>query len=81
MNMEKKSSSDVDKIIATLNLIRPYLINDGGNVEFVDYREKIVFIKFFGSCANCQALDLTINDMIYSSLLEVIPDIAGVKIV
>ena len=74
-------NDDVDKIIATLNLIRPYLINDGGNIEFVDYKNGIVYIKMFGTCANCQSIDFTINDMIYSSLLEVVPNIVGVEVV
>ena len=30
------------KIIALIDKIRPYLINDGGNLEFVDYKDNIV---------------------------------------
>ena len=42
-----------DKIKEIINKLRPYLIGDGGNVEFIKYENNIVYIKMLGACAGC----------------------------
>ena len=34
-----------DKINKVLNKIRPYLENDGGNVEFIKYENGVVYVR------------------------------------
>ena len=42
----KKESNDIEKkIIEVLDRIRPYLENDGGNLEYIKFEEGIVYIK------------------------------------
>ena len=48
-----------DQIIAILNVIRPYLNNDGGDIEFVRFDEGIVYVRMLGACAGCGSLDQT----------------------
>ena len=38
------------KIIAVLEKIRPFLIRDGGDIEFVDFKDGIVYVKMLGAC-------------------------------
>ena len=47
-----------NKINEILDTIRPFLINEGGNIEFVRYDNKTgtVFIKMQGACAECSFL-------------------------
>lgn len=66
------------KIIEILDKLRPFLINDGGNIEFVKYENNIVYIKMMGACANCHMLDLTLKDGIEAALQEEIPEIKEV---
>ena len=57
---EKIKQEEIIKEI--INKLRPFLINDGGNIEFVKYEDNIVYIRMMGACANCQMLDLTLNE-------------------
>ena len=41
----------IKKINEVLDMIRPYIINDGGDIEFVKYEENIVYIKMNGTCS------------------------------
>lgn len=68
-----------DKIRNVIDKIRPFLINDGGNIEFVKYENNIVYIKMMGACSNCQMLDFTLKDGIESMIKEEIPEVKEVK--
>lgn len=70
-----------EKIEEVLDRLRPYLINDGGNIEFIDYKDGICYIKFLGHCANCSMMQITLNDGIKEALINEIPEIIDVKLV
>lgn len=64
------------KIINIINKLRPFLISDGGNIEFVKYEDDIVYIKMTGACSNCQMLDFTLKEGIECAIKE---EVASVK--
>lgn len=66
-----------EKIIEIINHLRPFLINDGGNIEFVKYEDGIVYIKMSGACAECSLLDITLKDGIEAAILEEVPEVKG----
>lgn len=71
--------NDIEKkIIEIIDTIRPYLINDGGNIEFIKYENNIVYISMLGACADCGMLDFTLKDGIEFALKEEIPEISEV---
>lgn len=67
-----------EKIKAVIDNLKPYLISDGGNIEFVKYEDNIVYIKLQGACANCSLIDVTLYDGIECVLKDEIPEIKGV---
>lgn len=67
-----------EKVIDIIDNLRPFLINDGGNIEFVKYENNIVYIKMMGACSNCEMLDLTLKDGIESTIKEEIPEVLEV---
>lgn len=67
-----------EKIIEIINKLRPFLINDGGNIEFVKYENNIVYIKMMGACANCQMLDFTLKEGIAAAIMNEIPKVKDV---
>lgn len=67
-----------NKIIDVINELRPYLIMDGGNVEFVDYKDNLVYVRLHGACANCGMLDLTLKEGIEAAIIEEVPEVQGV---
>ena len=66
------------QIIDVINKLRPFLINDGGNIEFIKYEDNYVYIKMMGACANCQMLDLTLKDGIEAAIINEVPEVKGV---
>lgn len=66
------------KIQEIIDKLRPFLINDGGNIEFVKYEDNVVYIKMMGACVNCQMLDLTLRDGIASAIMNEIPEVKDV---
>lgn len=68
-----------NKIKEVLDKIRPFLINDGGDAEFIKYKDGIAYIKMLGSCANCLYSGITIQETIESILVSEIPEVIEVK--
>lgn len=76
MVIEMKETEE--KIIKIIDDLRPFLMYEGGNIEFIKYEDDIVYIKMLGACSNCEMLDLTLKDGIESTLKEEIPSIKEV---
>lgn len=67
-----------EKIIDIIDHLRPFLINDGGNIEFVKYEDNIVYVKMMGACSNCEMLDFTLKDGIEEAIKSEIPEVKEV---
>lgn len=68
--------NEEEKIKEIINKLRPYLIGDGGDIEFIKYENNIVYIKMLGACAGCALIDYTLKDGIEIAIKEEVP---GVK--
>ena len=55
------------KIIALIDKIRPFLISDGGNLEYIKFEDGIVYVRLTGACKDCSMIDITLKD---GSVLE-----------
>ncbi len=71
MSIEKKINKVLDKI-------RPYLLDDGGDIEFVKYEDGIVYVHLGGACSNCHLIDYTLKDGVQTLLIEEIPEVKEV---
>ena len=67
-----------EKIIEIIDHLRPFLINDGGNIEFVRYEDNIVYIKMMGACSNCNMLDLTLKEGIEAAIKSEVSEVKEV---
>lgn len=67
-----------ERIIDVINTLRPFLINDGGNIEFVKYENQIVYIRMMGACSDCEMIDLTLKDGIEMAIKEEVPEVKEV---
>ena len=68
------------EMIAVLEKIRPYIQRDGGDLEFVSFKDGIVTIKMLGACSDCLALDDTISMGVEALLLEEVEGVVGVQV-
>lgn len=75
--METKT---IEKITEVLEKIRPFLQNDGGDIEFVKFENGIVYVKMQGACMDCINLDTTISDGIEMILTDEVPEVIGVTV-
>ncbi len=71
----EKIISEIQKI---LGKIRPYINGEGGDIEFVDFKDGIVYIKLTGACVGCGAMGSTFEG-IETLLTEYVPEVLGVK--
>lgn len=68
----------IKKIKELIEKMRPFLMNDGGDIEFVEYKDNIVYIRLTGACQNCSLIDVTLKDGIEEMLVTEIPEIKEV---
>lgn len=73
-----KENEITDKIKEVLDTIKPYLYADGGDLEFIKYEDGYVYIKLLGACQGCSLADVTIENGIFETLKQEIPEIKGV---
>ena len=66
------------QIVTVLEKIRPFLIRDGGDIEFVKYENGEVFVKMVGACAGCSLIDTTLQDGVANLLMEEVPGVVKV---
>ncbi len=67
-----------NKVKAVLNRLRPYLQNDGGDVEFKKYENGVVYVKLTGACSNCPLVDNTLEDGIEEAIINEVPEVIKV---
>ncbi len=73
-----KQDEVINKIKDILDTLRPYLNMDGGDVEFIEYKDKIVYVRLTGACQACMFSDETIKNGLYETIKADIPEIEGV---
>ncbi len=68
-----------EKVQEVLNLVRPALQADGGDVELVDVSEEgVVSVRLTGACGSCPMSTMTLKMGIEKTLMEKIPEVKEV---
>ncbi|MDD6323922.1 MAG: NifU family protein [Bacilli bacterium] len=70
--------TDEEKIKNIINKLRPFLINDGGDIKFIKYENNIVYIKMLGACAGCNLIDVTLKEGVETAIKEEVPSVKEV---
>lgn len=68
----------VKQIVTVLEKIRPFINRDGGDIEFVDYKDGEVFVRMIGACAGCELVESTLQDGVATLLKEEVPGVVKV---
>jgi len=62
------------------NEVNPSLAAHGGEVSLVEVTEdQFAVLRFGGGCQGCSAVDITLKDGVQKTLVEQIPELAGVR--
>ncbi len=68
-----------DRVQNVINLIRPAVQADGGDVELVEVSgEGLVSIRYHGACHGCPSSTMTLKDGIEKNLKERVPEVTQV---
>jgi Fe-S cluster biogenesis protein NfuA len=69
---------DVEKV---LEKIRVALRRDGGDIELVEIKDSIVYVRLKGACGTCPMSTLTLKNWVETNLKREIPEISAVQAV
>ena len=72
-------SSLQERVEKILNLIRPSVQSDGGDVELVDITDEgVVRVRFVGACVDCPSSQMTLKMGIERNLKQHVPEVTAV---
>lgn len=70
------------KVNNVIDQIRPYLQQDGGDIEFIEITdENVVNVKLLGACGSCPYSTMTLKNGVESAMKKAIPEIKSVEAV
>ena len=79
MNKEKLTHEEVvTKVMEALETIRPFLNNDGGDIELVDVVDHTVLVKLQGNCQGCPMSFSTMELGVENTIKQFVPSIKEV---
>jgi len=80
--MEAKKEEITRKVNNVIDQIRPYLQQDGGDIEFIDLTDdNVVNVKLLGACGSCPYSTMTLKNGVEAAMKKAIPEIKSVEAV
>jgi len=70
-----------EKVEEVLSKVRVSLKTEGGDIELLDVRDDVVYVKLKGACGTCPMSMLTMKNLVESSIKKEIPQIKAVQAV
>lgn len=76
----KNKEATIFKVNQAIDQLRPYLQEDGGDMEFVELTEDaIVRVKLLGSCSDCSMSHMTMRAGLEEALKMAAPEVNSVE--
>lgn len=68
------------KVKSIISQIRPYLQQDGGDIEFIELTsDNVVKVKLQGACGSCTHAKMTLKNGVEQTLKQYLPEIDHVE--
>lgn len=69
-------TDSIEKQIETvLDKVRPFLQREGGDVEFIGFKDGVVYVRMVGACEGCMYVDDDISAGVEIILIEEVPGV------
>ena len=70
-----EDKSEVEQRIVDIleEYIKPAVAQDGGNIAFIAYKDKVVEVQLQGACSGCPSSTMTLKSGILSILQKMLP--------
>jgi Fe-S cluster biogenesis protein NfuA len=69
----------LEEVREVVDLLRPDIQADGGDVEVVSVSDGVVHVRLRGACVGCPSSSMTLHDGILAALRARIPSIVDVR--
>jgi Fe-S cluster biogenesis protein NfuA len=80
--MKSEKELVLEKVNLAIEQLRPFLHDDGGDMELVDITENgIVRVRLLGACSDCSMSVMTLKAGLEEALKSSSPEIKGVEAV
>ena len=73
-----EDEAQIRLIEATIDKVRPFLQRDGGDIEFVGFRDGIVYVTMVGACQGCIMAADDISAGVEIIVMEEVPGVIKV---
>lgn len=70
-----------EKVEAVLEKVREGLKTEGGDIELVDVKDGVVYVRLKGACGTCPMSQLTMSNWVESTIKRELPEVIAVKAV
>ena len=70
-----------ERVEGVLDKVRAGLKSEGGDIELVDVKDNVVYVRLKGACGTCPMSALTMKNWVESSIKKEIPEITAVQAV
>ncbi len=68
-----------EKVEEVLNKIRVGLKSEGGDIDLVEIKDDVVYVRLKGACGTCPMSTLTLKNWVETTLRKEIPQIKSVE--
>jgi len=77
MSIDKKAITE--KVLVALDQLRPFLHQDGGDMELVEVRDDAtVVVRLLGSCSDCSMSLMTLKAGLEEAVKKAAPEVKAV---
>lgn len=66
---------------AVLEKIREGLKTEGGDIQLIDIRDGVVYVKLMGACECCPMSSLTMKNWVERTIMKELPGVTSVRAV
>ena len=73
-----KEKSVEERIVECLDKVRPYMLDEGGDVKFNRFENGVVYVSLIGACSHCSFAEYTLDGVVEEALLEEVPEVIKV---
>ena len=79
-NVQAKMKKTKEIVLRAIEDLRPYLHNDGGDMELVEItKDNKVIVKLLGACQTCSVSSVTMKAGLEENLKILAPEITAVE--
>ena len=79
-NVQTKMKKTKEIVLKAIEDLRPYLHNDGGDMELVEItKDNKVIVKLLGACQTCSVSSVTMKAGLEENLKILAPEITAVE--